>query len=230
MSSFQAPDASSIDVAAPNSQEAPLETTQWEEEIAAMEKRDRDAPPPRKAIHFAGSSSMTNWQSLAQDFPDFPVVNRGFGGSQIEDSTRFAPRILLPHEPQMIVFYAGDNDLANGKTPQQVARDFDSFVATTRKTSPQTRIAYVSIKPSPSRRHLLEDARRANHLIEETTRVGENLDYIDIFTPMLDEKVLDEKGEPRAELFGPDDLHMTRDGYELWIEIITPHLSTTGKQ
>lgn len=220
----QTPDSSSFDDASfdeavPPEPQAPPETAQWESEIAAFETRDRDHPPPRHAVIFAGSSSITNWESPADDFPTHTVLNRGFGGSQIGDSTYYAARFLLRHAPRLIVFYAGDNDLAAGKTVDDVARDFKAFVTRIRRDLPSTRIAYLSIKPSPQRLHLIDDARRANKLIEEWTRDDVLLDFIDVFHSMLNAN-----GKARPELFGPDDLHMNRAGYELWIPLIAPHL------
>lgn len=206
-----------IDDAAPTLDET-LETG-WESEIAAFEELDRLRPPRQNAIVFTGSSSISNWESLADDFPNYDVLNRGFGGSQICDSTYYAARFLVPHAPRLIVFYAGDNDLAEGKTSDEVARDFNDFVARIRRDLPSTRVAYISIKPSPQRLHLIGEARRANERIETIARDDDLLDFIDVFHAMLNRQ-----GEARAELFGPDDLHMNRAGYGLWIPLIAPHL------
>src|SRR5690242_4123501 len=100
--------------------------SRWEKDIAAFEKSDRDRPPPKNAVLFVGSSSIRLWD-LAKSFPDVPTINRGFGGSQLADSVHFAPRIVLPYEPRVVVLYAGDNDLAAGKTPEQVHADFRAF-------------------------------------------------------------------------------------------------------
>ena len=100
----------------------------WEPEIRAFEASDRTNPPAKHAILFVGSSSIRLWKTLAKDFPNARVINRGFGGSRIADSTAFADRIIFPYEPRTIVFYAGDNDLAEGRTPEQVAADYQAFV------------------------------------------------------------------------------------------------------
>src|SRR5436189_1237529 len=115
--------------------------SRWEAEIAAFEASDRTNPPPRNSILFIGSSSFRLWKTLAQDFSDKPVINRGFGGSEIADSTALASRIIFPYHPRMIVLYAGDNDLAGGKSPQRVVSDYRAFVRTIRAQLPETRIA-----------------------------------------------------------------------------------------
>ncbi len=193
--------------------------TPWESEIAAFEAIDRKSPPIQNGIVFIGSSSIALWNGLQNDFPGHAVVNRGFGGSQIRDSTHHAERILRAHAPRLIVLYAGDNDLADGLTPEQVAHDFQLFVERVYGFLPDARIAFLSIKPSPSRRHLMPQAQQANAMIHSIARQNETLDFIDIFPIMLDKD-----GAPRAERFGPDELHMNRAGYELWIPLIAPHL------
>ena len=65
--------------------------------------------------------------SLAEDFPGIKVINRGFGGSEIADSTFYVDRIVIPQQPKIVVIYAGDNDLVSGKTPQQVFEDYKTF-------------------------------------------------------------------------------------------------------
>jgi lysophospholipase L1-like esterase len=191
----------------------------FENEIVAFEKADRDHAPPRDANLFVGSSSIRLWKTLAEDFPGVSVINRGFGGSQIADSTRYADRIVLPYHARRIFLYAGDNDLAAGHTPQQVLADFKAFVEKVRGAQPEVPIYFIAIKPSPSRAKLLEKARESNRLIEAYMKEGKNLHYIDVFTPMLDAD-----GKPRPELFGPDMLHMNRTGYALWAKLISPLL------
>ena len=90
------------------------DSSNWESEIAAFEAGDRTNPPPKGCIVFVGSSSIRLWSSLRTDFPSLPVVNRGFGGSEIADSVNLADRILIPYQPRQVVIYAGGNDLANG--------------------------------------------------------------------------------------------------------------------
>ncbi len=191
----------------------------WEPEIRAFETADATNPPPRNGILFIGSSSIRLWKTLAEDFKGYPVINRGFGGSEMADSLQFVDRIVLPYHPKQIVVYAGDNDLAAGKTPDHVSADFQAFVRKVHGAQPQTRVAYISIKPSPSRWNLADKMRTANGLIAAFTRPDPRLTFIDVFTPMLGPD-----GKPRPELFQSDNLHMTRSGYELWTSIVRPVL------
>lgn len=196
-----------------------VSSADWEQDMQRFAAADAVAPPPKHAVLFIGSSSIRFWDTLATDFPGVPVINRGFGGSHIRDSTWYADRIVVPYAPRMIVFYAGENDLESGRSPQQVHDDFNAFVARVRHDLPGVRIAYISSKPSPLRVRMLEAEREANALIEgDAGRL--KVQFIDVFTPMLDAH-----GQPRGELFGEDRLHMNRTGYELWTRVVTPHLA-----
>ena len=192
----------------------------WEKDIAAFEKADEAAPPPKGAVLFVGSSSIRLWD-LKKSFPGREVINRGFGGSETADSVHFIDRLVLKHEPRVVVLYAGDNDVANGKSPRQVADDFAAFVEVVRAKLPETRIVYVAIKPSLKRWNLVEKVREANERIADLCEEGERLEYLDVFTPMLGED-----GRPRRELFVEDGLHLNAEGYRLWTELLTPLLDT----
>jgi lysophospholipase L1-like esterase len=192
----------------------------FESEIKAFEAADRKQMPPSGGVLFVGSSSIRLWKTLTQDFPDSVVINRGFGGSKIPDSTRYAPKIVLPYKPKTIVLYAGDNDLAQGRSPQGVLEDFKAFVRTVHAELPQTRVLFIAVKPSPARWKIVEQQREANRLVREFTQTDpKRLGYIDVFTPMLGED-----GQPRPELFVKDQLHLSPKGYELWTALVRRHL------
>ena len=191
----------------------------WEPDIHKFEEADHAHPPKLGAVLFIGSSSIQKWKDLAEDFPGKYVLNRGFGGSRIADSTYYAGRIVVPYKPSMIVFYAGDNDINDGHTAQQVFDDYVAFVSRVRKDLPTTPIAFISIKPSPSRAALLPVMREANEKIRAYATSHPHLVYIDVAS-----KMLDSSGQPRGELFIEDRLHMNRAGYDLWRSIIAPYL------
>lgn len=191
----------------------------FEAEIRSFEMRDRAVPPIPGGVVFVGSSSFRLWPDLAADFPGVRVMNRGFGGSTLPDVIRHTPRVVLPLRPRLVVLYAGDNDLAAGRTPRQVAADYRAFVELVRSELPATRVAFVSIKPSPSRWMLADQAREANRLVREEIARDPWQTYVDVFTPMLGPT-----GRPRPELFVDDSLHMTRAGYDIWRAVLDPVL------
>lgn len=183
---------------------------QWEKEIAAFEKSDFTNPPPKNAIEFLGSSTIRRWTTLVQDFPGQPVYNRGFGGSEIVDSTHFAPRIIFPYAPSMIVFRAGGNDLWAGKSPKEVFADFKEFVAVVHAKLPVSEIVFISWSPTPSRWKQHEQEKELNRLVENFARQTPHLKYIETY-----DLPLGPDGRPRPELFVADQLHFNAAGYKL---------------
>ncbi|MCD0260281.1 hypothetical protein JWH11_20685 [Xanthomonas melonis] len=198
---------------------AQVSNAAWEQDMQRFAASDARQSPPRHGIVFVGSSSIRFWETLAQDFPGKPVINRGFGGSEVRDSTWYADRIVIPYAPRQVVLYAGDNDLNSGRTPEQVRDDVVAFVTRIRQELPDTRISYLSIKPSPARAQLLPSVIAANGLIKDALATLPRTDYVDVYTPMLDAG-----GKPRPQLFREDMLHMTADGYALWRKAVAPVL------
>ncbi len=198
-------------------QAEPRKPTHWERQISAFEKQDRQQMPPKQGIVFIGSSTVKGWK-LEENFADLPVIGRGFGGSQTSDAVYYAGRIILPYKPKIVVLYEGDNDIAAGKTPQQVAADYRQFVKIVHDALPKTRILFLAIKPSIKRWPLIDNIREANKFIREQTERDPLQVYIDTDKPMLGED-----GKPRPELFRSDGLHMSKAGYKLWADLLMPH-------
>jgi lysophospholipase L1-like esterase len=192
----------------------------FEAEISAFEQADLASPPPANPVLFVGSSSIRVWPDLAGDFPDYPVMNRGFGGSQMSDVLYYFDRVVAVYDPALILVYEGDNDLASGKTVDQVYADYIEFLALVEEQLPDADVAFISTKPSPSRSQYLEVTQQLNARLEELASNNSHLWYIDVFTLMLYDN-----GQPRPELFGSDMLHMNAAGYELWKSIIEPVLA-----
>jgi lysophospholipase L1-like esterase len=181
-------------------------------------KNDAQNPPPTDAVVFVGSSSIRMW-NLAKWFPDLPVLNRGFGGSQICDAVHFANVLAIKHKPRAIVFYSGDNDVASGKSAEQVHRDFCEFMKKVRASLPETLVVCISIKPSIARWKLRDAMREANRLIAGEARRDKHLEFIDVWPNMLGDD-----GQPRKEIFLEDGLHMNDAGYKLWADLVAPLL------
>ncbi|MEW4566076.1 SGNH/GDSL hydrolase family protein [Bremerella sp. JC770] len=199
--------------------DVPKSIAKWKGDMDKFAKKDQANPVKPGGVVFVGSSSIRMWD-LDKSFPKLGGVNRGFGGSRLEDSVYYADRIILPYKPRTVVVYAGDNDVAAKYTPEQIHEDFQEFVATIREELPQTKILYIAVKPSLSRWKLIEEVRATNKLIAEECAKTENCEFIDIDGPMLGED-----GKPRPELFKNDGLHMTDEGYAVWAKALEPHLN-----
>ena len=191
----------------------------WEKAIAAFEEADREHPPEKGGIVFTGSSTIARWKDIADYFSGFRVTNRGFGGSQMEDSVAFAERILVPHEPAAIVIFAGSNDINAKKTPERVADDFKAFVGKVRARLPKTDICFIEITSSPLRWAQREEVVEANRLIRAFCEQTQGVRFI-----AVREKLFGENGEPRVELFASDRLHPNADGYKIIAAAIRPFL------
>jgi len=196
---------------------------QWRAEITNLVADDVAHPPPRAAVLFVGSSSIRLWTTLAGDFPGVQTINRGFGGSRIADSTYYVDRIVVPYRPMLIVMYAGDNDIDEGRTPGQVTHDFKAFVARVRHDLPHAAIAYLSIKPSLARAAKWPRMRAANASIARWARTKRDVVFIDVAS-----KMLDPDGKPRPDLFLEDGLHMRPAGYAIWVNALKPVLARFG--
>jgi lysophospholipase L1-like esterase len=191
----------------------------WEKDIAAFEQADREHPPEKGAILFIGSSSIRMWKTLAQDFPEHRVLNRGFGGSEIPDSTFYSDRIVIPYAPKQIVMYCGGNDLNAGTPPEQVIANFKAFVAKVRAKLPEIEIDYISIAPNPARWAQVEKIKTVNGAIAAWCREQPHMEFINVFDAMLGPD-----GQPKPDIFLEDRLHMNAAGYAIWKEIVGPFL------
>ena len=195
----------------------------WRSEINQLTADDATHPPPQHGVLFIGSSSIRMWTTLALDFPGVPTVRRGFGGSAIADATFYADRIVVPYHPKLIVLYAGDNDVAEGNSAQQVISDFKVFVTRVRRDLPHVAIAFISIKPSVARWSMWPTMNAANRGIARWAHSQKDVVPVDITATMLAAD-----GRPRPELLREDGLHMRPAGYKIWIDALKPVLAEYG--
>ncbi|HSH76802.1 MAG TPA: GDSL-type esterase/lipase family protein [Longimicrobiales bacterium] len=169
---------------------------------------------PRDGILFVGSSSIVRWNT-AEAFPDMPVINRGFGGSQASDATHWVREAVLQYDPAVVVYYEGDNDTGAGKKAPQILADVREFAEAVLAHDPGAQIAFLSIKPSLLRWNVWSEAVAANELIEAYADGNPNLHYVDVANPMLDRD-----GQPDPDHFVSDGLHMTPAGYAVWNRVV----------
>jgi lysophospholipase L1-like esterase len=191
----------------------------WEKDIAAFEAADKASPPPKNALLFVGSSTIVRWKTLQEDFPGQPIINRGFGGNEIVDSTHFADRIIFPYQPRMIFLRASGNDIHAGKSAEQVFADFKDFAATVRAKLPKTPIAFITFAPSIARWDERHETQKLNRMVEDYVKRTPGLVYIDTY-----DMSLDSSGQPRPELFVEDKLHFSPEGYKLLAERVRPYI------
>ena len=193
----------------------PVAEGEFEGEIRALEQRDREMPPQPGGVLFVGSSTIRDWD-LAKSFPRLQPRNYGFGGSQIEDAVRYMDRIVLPSRPSVVVFYGGDNDLNKGKTPEQVVAQFELFADRLLRELPTARLVVLSIKPSPARWALYPQAREVNDRLRAYCESDPRCQFVEVGSMLLDRN-----GQPDAQWYKDDGLHVNEAAYARWAEELT---------
>lgn len=183
----------------------------YEAEVRQLEIKLTTLPPTAERVVFYGSSSIRLWTTLAQDFPRQNTLNLGFGGSTLAACAWFFERLLVPATPQSIVFYAGDNDLGDGRHPEEVYLFFCAFIEKMEQWLPNVPLSFLSIKISPYRWAIADQIRHANELIRKEIAKNPDYQYVDMTMPLLGSN-----GQPRQELFEKDSLHLSPMGYQVW--------------
>ncbi len=192
------------------------QANRWEDDIRRFENWDSKNSFAKDAVLFVGSSSIRMWRTR-DCFDGMPVINRGFGGSQISDVNTFFHRIVAAYKPRVIVLYAGDNDVAAGKTPQRVFVDYRKFVALVHEHLAGTPVVFIGIKPSGRRWEMRSDMAEANQMIRRYARKHSDLFYFNSAGPLLNDE-----GRPDDSLFLADRLHLNDNGYAAWTESLRP--------
>jgi lysophospholipase L1-like esterase len=192
----------------------------WDPAIQKFQEGDKVSPPPQNGILFIGASSIVRW-NLPEYFPELgaKAINRGFGGSQSVDAVRYVDRIVVPYHPRVVVYYAGDNDVEANIPAQEIAHQFTLFDEKVHAALPQTRIVFISIKPSIRRWKWIDTIKSANAMVKEYCATHPNLAFMDI-----EQQMLGADGKPNAALLVEDGLHMTPAGYKIWTAALKPLL------
>lgn len=192
----------------------------FEREIMRFEETEKLQAEPRGEILFVGSSSIRKWETLQNDMQPLRVINRGFGGATTWEVLYYADRIIFPHEPSTIVYYAGENDLTWDKvSPEATCELFKLLVKRIHEKLPDTKIYFLSMKPSPARWKFWPKMQQGNALIRDFIETRRNLEYIDISQPMLNDT-----GYVQGDIFIHDRLHLNDSGYAIWTAVVKPIL------
>jgi lysophospholipase L1-like esterase len=194
------------------------------DEIAAFKKKDSISFPPKHAILFIGSSSFRKWTDVQDYFPNYTIINRGFGGSTLPDVIRYEKEIIFPYQSKQIVIYCGENDIANDSTVtgKIVYKRFKRLFHDIRKQFPHVPIIYISMKPSPRRWYLRDKMQDGNRRIERfllRRRPSPPPFFLDVWKSMLGDD-----GKPKPDIFLSDNLHMNANGYAIWKKALEPYL------
>lgn len=190
-------------------------------EIKAFRKADSMTTPPKNVVLLVGSSSFTKWKDVQDYFPAHAMLNRGFGGSSLTDLIYYANDVLLKYKPKQILIYCGENDIAasSSVTADTVFERFKTLYSIIRTKFKNVPVAFISMKPSPSREKYAEIMQKGNALIKLFMEQQKRASYIDVYSSMLNAN-----GQPLAHIFISDKLHMNAEGYKIWQGVIAPYL------
>jgi lysophospholipase L1-like esterase len=205
--------------------QAPNTENRFEKTVQSYEAADRNMPPPKGAILLLGDSQFYRWKTLAEDLPDYTILNRGIDSFQFSDILHFFDRLVMPYKPRRIVLHVGGNDVHNGKTAELVLEDLKTFVTKVRALHPNIPIAFSSLTPGPGRWDEAERRQQTNKLIKDYIATQKNLLFIDLWEAMLAPD-----GKPREDLWVADRIHPNHEGYLVRVKIMRPLLGKPDKK
>lgn len=190
-------------------------------DVQKFKKQDSVSFPSVNQILFIGSSSFTKWTDVQEYFPGYKILNRAFGGSTLLDVTRYRYDVIYPYQPKQVVLYCGENDFAYSDTitVDMVVGRFKILYKYIRDKYPAVPFVYVSMKPSPSRAHLMQKYAEANKQIQVFLKKEKQCAFVDVYI-----KMLKPDGAPMEDIFLEDNLHMNAKGYAIWKKLLLPVL------
>lgn len=195
------------------------EPTRFKEQIEKLNTKEYNFNPGRKLVVFAGSSSIRMWRDVQDYFPEYNVINNGFGGSHFSDLLFYYDELILKHKPEILFIYEGDNDIAGNKKPSKIKREAKKLVKMIQEDLPQTKVVFISPKPSIARKHLKTKYEKLNRKLSRYCNRKSYLEFADVWNNMLDND-----GNVYEDIFIDDGLHMNKRGYDLWAEVIADYL------
>lgn len=191
----------------------------FKEQVNQLANAEYDFSPDKKVVDFAGSSSIRMWKDVQNYFPEYNVINNGFGGSQFSDLIYYYDDLILKRKPDILFVYEGDNDIASDKKPKQILKDAKLLVTKIKKDLPETKIILISPKPSIARKHLKKEYLKTNKKLKKYCKRTDNLEFADVWDPMHDEN-----GNLYEDIFIKDGLHMNKKGYDIWAGVLEKYL------
>lgn len=188
-------------------------------EVDLLFNKEYNFAKDKKLVVFAGSSTIRKWENIQDYFPDYNVINNGFGGSEYSDLIYYKDKLLLKQTPDILFIYEGDNDIGRGKNPRIVAKEARILVQYVHKNLPKTRIVVITPKASIKRWEFKKEFEKLNKLLKRFPSKIPNLEIADAWSAFLDKN-----GMVYQDVFVQDNLHLNKKGYDLLAEVIRPFL------
>lgn len=191
----------------------------FKSQVEELVQKEHQFEPGKKLVLFTGSSSVRMWKDVAEYFPEYNVMNNGFGGSHFSDLIYYYEELILKYKPDYLFIYEGDNDIAGDKKPGKILKEAKLLVDRIQQDLPETKAVLISPKPSVARWHLRKNYQKLNRKLERLANKTDNLEYADVWNAMLDEN-----GQVFTDVFLDDNLHMNKKGYDIWGKVIEEFL------
>jgi len=189
--------------------------TRFKNEIKELFQKEHQFDSGKRLVLFTGSSSVRMWKDVADYFPEYNVINNGFGGSHFSDLIYYYEELIPKYNPDYLFIYEGDNDIATDKKPGKILREARFLIGRIQQDLPETKVVLISAKPSVARWHLNKNYQKLNKKLERFAKKTDNLEFADVWNTMLDEN-----GQVFTDVFLDDNLHMNKKGYDIWGKVI----------
>jgi lysophospholipase L1-like esterase len=187
----------------------------FKDQVNELVNKEYNFRPDKKLVVFTGSSSIRMWKDVADYFPDYNVINNGFGGSHFSDLLHFYNEMIVKPAPEILFIYEGDNDIASDKKPAKIMKEVKKIHKNIQQDLPETRVIFILPKPSIARVHLKNQYISFNKKLKKYCHKQNNIEIADVWNPMLDNK-----GNVFKDVFLEDGLHMNKKGYDIWGKVI----------
>jgi lysophospholipase L1-like esterase len=190
-------------------------STRFKNEVGLInQKYDSLWNASQETIVFTGSSSVRMWKNIQELFPEYQIINSGFGGSQTIDLLNYTDDLILKYKPKKIFIYEGDNDISDKKRLKDILNSFSIIISKIKKQNEAVQIILISPKPSIARWHLKRKYIKLNKKLKKMCEDNDYLEFANVWDVML------EKRKVKKGLFIDDGLHMNDEGYKLWYSVI----------
>jgi len=191
----------------------------FKDQVAELLNSEYNFSPSKKLVVFTGSSSVRMWKDVQERFPEYNVVNNGFGGSHFSDLLYYYDELIIKQMPDYLFIYEGDNDVAGDKKTSRIKKDAKLLAKKLNRDLPSTKVIFISPKPSVKRWHLKKEYERINKKLKKLCKKTDNMEYADVWKAMLDNN-----GTVYTDIFLEDELHMNKKGYDIWAKVISDFL------
>lgn len=199
-------------------------SNEFEADVQELIESDRTTPPPRNGILFIGGNIFVQWTQLAVQMSPLPVFNRSFGGAHTWEAVHYIGSLVLPHDPSVIVYYCGSNDINLGESPGAIAGRFQEFCRRVHKILPDTKILFVSIIRAPQKMSHWGDVDQTNTQVKEYCLSERNTDYIDV-----NHLFFKRLGQPNMEMFADDEVNLVPKSYDALAGALRPTIEREYK-